>query len=115
VAVTIGLEWRLRPARADIAVDARGLALVADLPSLCDTGGHVDEGVMWWKEGREPAGLLPYLDADGGIEIEYLVDPTADACRAAIGVTLTAACLSGIAAHRLERRHRSGVAARSPL
>jgi len=84
-----------------IEVDVVGLQLVADLPSLCDIGGMVDDGWIWWREGREPPDLLPYLDENGGIEIEYLLDPGTDACGAAIRATGTAACLEGIPPARL--------------
>ena len=88
----------------EVIVDVTGLDLVADLPSLCDIGGHVDDGIIWWKEGREPPELLPFLDEDGGIEIEYLIDSGTDVCRAAIAVTRTAACLSHIPPDRITMR-----------
>ena len=73
----------------------------ADLPSLCDIGGRADDGVIWWRAGREPRELSPYLDEHGGIEIEHLLYPRTDACRAAIEATGTAACCEDIAPERL--------------
>jgi hypothetical protein len=84
-----------------LSVDIEGLDLVADLASLVDKGAYVEEGVLWWKLGREPALLLPFLDEDGAIEIEHLLDPTSDACKAAIAATRTAACLSSIDPERI--------------
>jgi len=88
-------------AGVEIQVDATWLPLVADLPSLCDIGGRVEDGLIWWKAGREPPALLPYLDEHGGIEIEHLIDPGTDACRAAIEATGTAACLEDIPPDRI--------------
>ena len=88
-------------AGAVIEVDVGGLDLVADLPSLCDIGGKVDEGIIWWKAGREPPELSPYLDEHGGIEIEHLLDPRTDVCRGAIAATGTAACLADVPPDRL--------------
>jgi hypothetical protein len=88
-------------ADVELSVDVDELILVADLPSLCDTGAYVDDGIMWWKCGSEPAGLMPYLDEEGSIEIEYLLDPDSEACQAAMEITKTAACLSVIPPSRL--------------
>jgi hypothetical protein len=79
-----------------LAVDVSRLPLVADLPSLCDAGGRFDEGYLVWRRGHEREELRPFLDAYGSIEIEHLLDPTTDACCAAINVTRTAAALEPI-------------------
>lgn len=84
-----------------LEVDATALPLVADLPSLCDLGGRFDEGWLIWRRGCEPKDLAEFLDEYGGIEIEHLVDPRSDACRAAIRATGTTACLGPIAPDRL--------------
>jgi hypothetical protein len=88
-----------------LEVDIDGLDLVADLASLVDIGAYVDNGLLWWKHGREPEILLPYLDEDGGIEIEFLIDPSTDACKAAIEATGTAAYLGNIEPVRIRLPH----------
>ena len=92
------------PSLIEIEVDAEGLSLVADLPSLCDTGAMLDEGVLWWEEGRVPGPLLEFVDEGGAIEIEYLLDPSTHVCRAAILATGTAACVSDVGPERLVLR-----------
>ena len=86
---------------AMLAVMVDGIDLVADLPSLCDMGGKVDDGIIWWKRGREPAELLEFLDEYGGIEIEHLLDAKTDACAAAIQTTRTSAVLMDISPSRI--------------
>ena len=52
-----------------LEVDARGLEIWADLPSLVDHGAQVGEsGELWWAEGETPEPLQHFLcseDPDG--------------------------------------------------
>lgn len=85
-----------------IEVDVAGLELVADLACLIDAGArHDEDGYLFWPPSRLPEAMRPYVDPDGAIEIEFLLDPTTDACKAAIGLTGTAACLADIPPERL--------------
>lgn len=90
------------PGLAIIDVDVSGLELVADLACLVDAGGRYDpDGYIYFTPSRIPEGMRPYLDRDGAIEIEHLLDPTTDACKAAIALTGTAACLEDIPRERV--------------
>jgi hypothetical protein len=85
-----------------VEVDVSGLELVADLASLADHGGrHDEDGYLYWPPRRIPDAMRPYLDHDGAIEIEHLLDPATDACRAAIRLTGTAACMEPVGTERL--------------
>lgn len=46
--------------------------IVADLPSLVDSGMYIDEGSGWWEDGQEPEALKPYLK-DGEIPFVKLL------------------------------------------
>ncbi len=88
------------PDLAVLEVDVEDLPLVADLASLVDHGAQVEDGVLWWREGREPPALLPWL-TDGEAEIVDLLDPAHPICLAAIEATGTAAHLGPVPADRI--------------
>tara|TARA_Y100000310_G_scaffold99950_1_gene97821 strand:+ start:2568 stop:3092 length:525 start_codon:yes stop_codon:yes gene_type:complete len=82
-----------------LEVDTSGLTLVADLPTLVDSGANVEEEVLWWDEGAEPPALVPFLEM-GEIQIfDLLNDP--DVIQAAINTTGTAAVLEDIPPDRI--------------
>ena len=49
-------------------IDTAGLAVVADLPSLVDTGAYQEEEGMYWDEGSEPQQMQDIVDEDVVIE-----------------------------------------------
>ena len=91
-----------------LTVDTSGLALVADLPSLVDTGAYQEEEGMYWDEGSEPAQMIDIVDEDGIVYFDDLLSPGSAASEAAIEITGTAAVLENIPPNRIqltERRH----------
>jgi len=91
-----------------LAVDTSGLDLVADLPSLIDTGAYQEEEGMYWDEGSEPAQMIDIVDEDGMVYFDDLLSPGSAAAEAAIEITGTAAALENIPPNRIqlaERRH----------
>jgi len=83
-----------------LLVNTRGLDLVADLPSLVDTGAYIEEDSMWWKEGEEPKYLLPFME-DGEIFIDEFLVPNSSIVAAAIKTTNTAVSLTDISPDRI--------------
>jgi len=77
-------------------IDTAGLAVVADLPSLVDTGAYQEEEGMYWDEGSEPQQMLDIVDEDGMVYFDELLSPGSAAAQAAISVTGTAAVLEDI-------------------
>jgi hypothetical protein len=92
-----------------IDVDTAGLALVADLASLVDKGGRYSsaDGTMSWRKGRAPEGIADVLDRRGAVRIRRLLNPSSEACKAAITLTRTAACVADIGPERLCARTAS--------
>ncbi|MCK9435203.1 MAG: hypothetical protein M0R32_10410 [Candidatus Cloacimonetes bacterium] len=84
-----------------LAIEVSGLELVADIPSLYDKGGYYDDNGMWWEEEGVPLPLLDYVDEDGYIPYDFMLDPNAPVCKACIALTGTAACLESIAPERI--------------
>lgn len=84
-----------------IAVDASGLVLVADLPSLVDAGAYLDEDGqgLWWEEGATSDELIPFEDPTSAV-VSYAA-LLGEAATQAIAVTDSAACLVSIAPERL--------------
>jgi len=85
-----------------LAVDTSGLDMVADLPSLVDTGAYIEEEGMWWDEGSEPEDVLNFIDENGMIYYEDLVSPGHPVAQAAISATGTAAVLENIPPERIQ-------------
>ena len=91
-----------------LAVDTFGIDLVADLPSLVDTGAYQEEEGMYWDEGSEPAQMIDIVDENGMVYFDDLLSPGSAASEAAIEITGTAAVLENIPSNRIqliERRH----------
>ena len=84
-----------------LAVETSGLALVADLPSLVDTGAYQEEEGMYWDEGSEPAQMIDIVDEDGMVYFDELLSPGSAAAEAAIEITGTAAVLENIPPNRI--------------
>ena len=78
------------------AVDTAKLNLVADLPSLVDTGAYQEEEGMYWDEGSEPAQMIDIVDEDGMVYFDELLTPGSAAAQAAIEITGTAAAIDGV-------------------
>jgi hypothetical protein len=78
------------------AVDTAKLNLVADLPSLVDTGAYQEEEGMYWDEGSEPAQMIDIVDEDGMVYFDELLSPGSAAAQAAIEITGTAAAIDGV-------------------
>ena len=78
-----------------LQVNVNGLKLMADLPSLVDTGGQIDGDEIWWEEGPG------YIESDeGAVSLHDLVsDPTI--VDEAISWTQTAATLDHIDPSRI--------------
>jgi hypothetical protein len=85
-----------------LTVDARGLELVADLPSLVDAGAYLDEDGqgLWWEEGMTPDELLSFEDPSSAV-VSYR-DLLGAAAPSAISVTDSAACLTSIPSDRIQ-------------
>ena len=79
-----------------LAVNVSGLGLVADLPTLVDTGAYQEEEGMYWDEGEEPAQMMDIVDEDGMVYFDELLSPGSAAAQAAIDVTGTAAVVQDI-------------------
>ena len=79
-----------------LAVNVSGLGLVADLPTLVDTGAYQEEEGMYWDEGSEPAQMMDIVDEDGMVYFDELLSPGSDAAQAAIDLTGTAAVVQDI-------------------
>jgi hypothetical protein len=58
-------------------VDVTDLDLIADLPSLIDNGAYIgpDVDCLYWMEGEEPEELIDFLDQDGQLYFEDLLNP----------------------------------------
>lgn len=85
-----------------LAIDIAGLALVADLPGLIDTGAMIEEEGIYWDFGEEPQAFMNLVDEDGMIYFEDLVDPSHPASQVAIELTGTAAVLENIPPDRIQ-------------
>ena len=79
-----------------LAVNTSGLSLVADLPTLVDTGAYQEEEGMYWDEGAEPAQMIDIVDEDGMVYFDELLSPGSAAAQAAIDLTGTAAVVQDI-------------------
>ena len=91
---------------ARIEVDVDGMPLVCDLASLVDMGGRVREGcIAWTSKQAIPTDLRQFSTSWHALEIEFLLDPFMDMCRAAIAVTGCAALLTDVPASRLTLLH----------
>ena len=58
-----------------LAVNTSGLGLVADLPTLVDTGAYQEEEGMYWDEGAEPQQMSDLIDEDGMVYFDDLLSP----------------------------------------
>lgn len=58
-----------------LEVNVDGLELVADLPSLVDHGAYISDDCLYWMEGEEPEELIDFLDEDGQLYFEDLLNP----------------------------------------
>lgn len=85
---------------AVLRVDTSGLPLVADIPSLMDTGAQLDVDYVWWEEGFEFDQLRDVID-DGVLYYKDLLDPNSPVAKAAIELTQTAAVLEDIPPERI--------------
>ena len=88
----LGLEF-------EVEVDQN--TLVADLPSLVDTGAYITEDGMYWEYDDVPSAMKPVADGDGWIAFEELLQPGSIAAKAAINTTGTAASLNDIPQERV--------------
>jgi len=88
----LGLEF-------EVEVDPN--TLVADLPSLVDTGAYIESGGMYWEYDDVPSAMKPVADGDGWIAFEELLQPGSIAAKAAIDTTGTAASLNDIPQERV--------------
>ena len=79
-----------------LAVNTSGLGLVADLPTLVDTGAYQEEEGMYWDEGSEPQQMIDIVDEDGMVYFDELLSPGSAAAQAAIDLTGTAAVVQDI-------------------
>jgi hypothetical protein len=79
-----------------LAVNAANLDLVADLPTLVDTGAYQEEEGMYWDEGAEPQQMSSLIDDDGMVYFEDLLSPGSAEAQAAIEITGTAAVVDGV-------------------
>ena len=87
---------------AAIEVDVHGIDLVADLACLIDHGARLATARhLAWQPSRAPDAIRPFLGRGGRVAIRDLLDPGSAACRAAIALTGTAACLHDVPASRL--------------
>ena len=85
-----------------LAVNTAKVSLVADLPTLVDHGANVEEEMLWWNEGEEPAELAPYLEG-GEIQIFDLLNDS-EVIQAAINTTGTAAALKNISPENISKK-----------
>ena len=88
----LGLEF-------EVEVDQN--TLVADLPSLVDTGAYIEGGGMYWEYDDVPSAMKPVVDGDGWIAFKELLRPGSVAANAAIDTTGTAASLIDIPQERV--------------
>ena len=88
----LGLEF-------EVEVDQN--MLVADLPSLVDTGAYIESDGVYWEYDDVPSAMKPVTDGDGWIAFEELLRPGSVAANAAINTTGTAASLNDIPQERV--------------
>ena len=82
-------------------VDVSGLSLLADLPSLIDLGGYLDEDLtIWWESGNVPEELEYLMDNNEGISAYNIIEDKY-LNNAAIKATKTAAVMESIPAERI--------------
>lgn len=80
-----------------LEIDAFGLQMVADIPSLADRGAYIEQDGIWFK-GKNI--IDPVNDPDI-ITYEELLDPFDPYCKRAIEITGTAAILEDISPERI--------------
>jgi len=87
-----------------LEIDVTGLDLVADIPSLYDFGGYYsdkDQG-MWWDENGVPFPLIDYVDENGMLFYEDLLNPSSPVVKVCIEFTKTAVCENSIEPQRIK-------------
>jgi len=89
----------------EVEVDPR--TLVADLPSLVDTGAYIEEDGMWWEDDAPPS-MKRFIDADGFVLFDELLVPGSAAAYAAMRTTGTAASPVDIPPERITRLANEG-------
>jgi len=87
-----------------IEVDVTGLKLIADLPSLVDKGAYIDDGLrfLYWKEGAEPYEISEFLDENGEIRMNDLIDSDFHGMESIIEFTGSAAVVKDIPPDKLK-------------
>jgi hypothetical protein len=83
-----------------LKIDVSNHPLIADLPSLIDYDGYIDETGIWWEEDKEKDLLKPFMD-DGHIDFEELLQPNSAIVQATIALTDTAATTKDIPSEKI--------------
>lgn len=83
-------------------VDVTDLDLIADLPSLIDHGAYISDDCLYWMEGEEPEELIDFLDEDGQLYFEDLLNPDSILITEVINLTGSAAYNKNIDKKRIK-------------
>lgn len=88
-----------------LAIDVTGIELITDIPSLIsDYNAQLGEDYqhLWFEEDYTPFELFDFVDQDGALYFEDLLDPNSPITKAMINLTGTAAILQNIPANRIK-------------
>ena len=88
-----------------LAVDVSGLPLITDIPTLIsDYYAQLGESLdhIWFEEDYTPFELFDFVDRNGAIYFEDLLDPNSRVTKAMIDLTGTAAIMQNIPPERIK-------------
>ena len=87
----------------ELEVEVDPQTLVADLPSLVDTGAFIQGDGVYWEYDDVPSMMKAAVDGDGFVSFDDLLVPGSRAAKAAIFTTGTAASPVDIPLERIIR------------
>ena len=88
-----------------LAVDVSNLPLVTDIPSLIsDYNAQLGESLdyIWFEEDYTPFEMFDYIDGNGALYFEDLLDANSPVTKAMIDLTGTAAIMQSISPKRIK-------------
>ena len=104
LAMRQGLYGQLhRQLGLEVEVEVDPKTLVADLPSLVDSGAYIVEDGVYWEYDDIPPTMKKVTDGDGFVSFDELLVPGGPAANAAIHTTGTAASPADIPVERITR------------
>jgi hypothetical protein len=88
-----------------LSVDVSGYGLVTDIPTLMASyGAHLSEDYesIWFEEDHTPFEMFDWVDGNGALYFDDLLNPNTPVTKAMIELTKTAAILQDIPADRIK-------------